>query len=408
MFLFGIKITMLSCLLVLVQTDGTVLSETSTMRKVANESCDLPPLFFKGPAPVATQWSWKWTCQEHQEGFIPVRVARPHQVPAMETLHLHRFEDLLQRPSNGSRDSKALAEVLISAAVAAHHEEWDWVGRCLDFLTSHDQPWPKSMQDQATVLEWLTLRYEGARLQSQLSQQGSILENKGLTPRWRPHTSIESVWGRHLVWDHTLAYERYHWSMLEGRPSDAMAYYREAQHFHSALQADLYSKRQIPRTTPSGPGNVFGDYRLGLGLLVLLLAGAWFRSGRRNEVRSFDGMETEDLHHEEASRVLMPSEESLSRLRSKNVFTPEDWESYKLDFEHHCPGYIPWVMSIGPGITQSELRTACMIRLGLTSREIARAQNIGVYGVAQARYRLRKRLRLSNRESIEEVLVPRN
>ncbi|NBW43865.1 MAG: helix-turn-helix transcriptional regulator, partial [Sphingobacteriia bacterium] len=73
----------------------------------------------------------------------------------------------------------------------------------------------------------------------------------------------------------------------------------------------------------------------------------------------------------------------------------------------NCPGYISWVLSRAPGMTQGELRTACMIRLGLTSREIARAQNIGVYGVAQSRYRLRKRLGLSTRVSIEEVLQPR-
>ena len=89
------------------------------------------------------------------------------------------------------------------------------------------------------------------------------------------------------------------------------------------------------------------------------------------------------------------------------VFTTEDWESYKIEFEQNCPGYISWVMGIWPGMTQGELRTACMIRLGLTSREIARAQNIGVYGVSQSRYRLRKRLGLSTRDSIEQVLFPR-
>jgi hypothetical protein len=35
------------------------------------------------------------------------------------------------------------------------------------------------------------------------------------------------------------------------------------------------------------------------------------------------------------------------------------------------------------------------------------AQNIGVYGVSQSRYRLRKRLGLSTRDSIEQVLFPR-
>jgi DNA-binding CsgD family transcriptional regulator len=45
-----------------------------------------------------------------------------------------------------------------------------------------------------------------------------------------------------------------------------------------------------------------------------------------------------------------------------------------------------------------------MILLGLTSREIARAQNISIYGVAQSRYRLRKRLGLPHQVTIEEAL----
>ena len=150
----------------------------------------------------------------------------------------------------------------------------------------------------------------------------------------------------------------------------------------------------------------FWDYRFGLGVLVLFLAGTWYRTGLHSPVvEVYDRLQGMD--GPEGWQHPMPSPEALSALRTQLIHTNEAWESFKIEFEQHCPGFIAWVLNLGPGMTQGELRTACMIRLGLTSREIARVQNIGVYGVAQSRYRLRKRLGLPTRLSIEEVLFHR-
>ncbi|MEY3157811.1 MAG: hypothetical protein RLZZ121_864 [Bacteroidota bacterium] len=407
MLLMAIKITLLSCLLVLVQTDGAVPAGATPFRADSSDPCGLPPLFFPGPAPSATQWGWKWTCQEHQNGLVPVRVARPTQLPSLDSLHLQKLEQWLRTPDQEARHPKVLAGVLISASVASVHEQWDWVGRCLDFLVNHGQPWPKSLENQAPVLEWLALRYEGARLQSLRSPEGRPLEDRGFLAHLRTRSTTNNGFQGHMAWDLTLAYERYHWSMLEGRPTDAMAYYREAQHFHSTMLADRLSGSKSPYDAQRGHGLPLWDYRLGLWFLVLFLAGAWYRTARGKSPREFVGKDLEDPQPGYAWDFSTTSPEELSRLRTLNVFTNADWESYKIEFEQNCPGYISWVLSRAPGMTQGELRTACMIRLGLTSREIARAQNIGVYGVAQSRYRLRKRLGLSTRVSIEEVLQPR-
>ncbi len=407
MLLFTIKITLLSCLLVLFQTDGAVPAGTSPFRSDSSDPCGLAPMFFPGPAPAATEWGWKWTCQEHHNGLVPIRVARPTQTPSLDSQHLQKLEQWLQSSAEEARHPKVLAGVLILASVASVHEQWGVVGRCLDFLANHGQPWPKAFENQAPVLEWLALRYEGARLQSLRSTERRRLEDRGFLARLRARSATNAGFQGHMAWDLTLAYERYHWSMLEGRPTDAMAYYREAQHFHSTMIADRLSESKSPVEAQRGNGSPFWDYRLGLWLLVLFLAGAWYRTGRGNASRPFYARDDQDARSSHVWDFSTPSPEELSRLRAMNVFTTEDWESYKIEFEQNCPGYISWVLSIGPGMTQGELRTACMIRLGLTSREIARAQNIGVYGVSQSRYRLRKRLGLSTRDSIEQVLLPR-
>jgi len=407
MVLLAIKISLLSCLLVLVQTDGAIPAGTSPLRLDSSDPCGLPPLLFSGPAPLATQWGWKWTCQEHQSGLVPVRVTRPHQVPSLDSQQIQKLEQELRFSAEEARHPKVLAGVLISASVASVHEQWDRVGRCLDFLVNHGQPWPKSLANQAPVLEWLAFRYERARLQNFGSPGGASLENRGYLARLRAGSTTNAGFQGHMAWDLTLAYERYQWSMLEGRPTDAMAYYREAQHFHSTLLADRLSETMNPYPAQGGKDFPFWDYRLGLWFLVLFLAGAWYRTLQSNPSQEFDERDEPNSQSSHAWGFPMPTPEELSRLRTMHVFTNEDWEIYKIEFEQNCPGFISWVLNRGPGMTQGELRTACMIRLGLTSREIARAQNIGVYGVAQSRYRLRKRLGLSTRVSIEEILLPR-
>jgi DNA-binding CsgD family transcriptional regulator len=55
-------------------------------------------------------------------------------------------------------------------------------------------------------------------------------------------------------------------------------------------------------------------------------------------------------------------------------------------------------------MTQSDIRLACLIRLGMTSVEISKIQNISNQGVSMARYRLRKRMGLGPDDSIPDKL----
>ena len=56
------------------------------------------------------------------------------------------------------------------------------------------------------------------------------------------------------------------------------------------------------------------------------------------------------------------------------------------------------------GITESQMTLASYIAAGMTSRQIARIQNISYDSVKKARYRLRQRLGLSTADSLEEHL----
>ena len=418
MYLFGLKLTILSCLLVLVQTDAPAwfngqqqptserLGQSSIEEPRGANPCFLPTILLPGPAPLASLWAWKWTCYEHGDGPSPVYLGQPQKVPTLDHPTFLGWEQGLQASTSPKPSTRELARMVLGASLAVQEENWDLVRRCLDFLAIKGWPLPAALQDQAPIVEWLALRYELACTQLPAYAKRVAEDNRDYSSHFKVHsTTLPPSEGR-LVWDHALAMGRYRWSRVQGRPSDALAYFREAQHLHSTLHTDWMTERQITKAAVRRTGMPFWDYRFGLGVLVLFLAGTWYRTGLHSPVvEVYDRLQGMD--GPEGWQHPMPSPETLSALRTQLIHTNEAWESFKIEFEQHCPGFIAWVLNLGPGMTQGELRTACMIRLGLTSREIARVQNIGVYGVAQSRYRLRKRLGLPTRLSIEEVLFHR-
>ena len=415
MFLFGLKLSILSCLLVLVQTDcpawltvrQPMVSKGYSQRpKEAPDqdaNCPLPTIWIPGPGNLASEWAWKWTCHEHRNGLSLVCLDQPQKEPALNHPSLQDWEQRMQVGFSSTKPGvNDLARIILGASIASQKENWVLVGRCLDFLAKKGWPLPVALQNQAPKVEWLALRYEIACAQTAI-EHPDFEDNRDYSSLFKAYSSTQESSEGHLVWDHALAMARYQRAIALRRPADAMAYYREAQYLHSTLQTDCLADRQIFKAAQRNTDMSLWDYRLSLGLLVLILAGTWYRKGLHSPVADVyerfqgnDGVQSWQLS--------MADPEALSALRTQLVHTNEAWENYKLAFEQNCPGFIAWILNLSPGMTQGELRTACMILLGLTSREIARAQNISIYGVAQSRYRLRKRLGLPHQVTIEEAL----
>ncbi|MEL7535142.1 MAG: hypothetical protein AAFN10_27815, partial [Bacteroidota bacterium] len=58
-----------------------------------------------------------------------------------------------------------------------------------------------------------------------------------------------------------------------------------------------------------------------------------------------------------------------------------------------------------PELTQNDLRICSLIRINLTTKEIASLLNISVRGVEQSRYRLKKRLGLEAKDNLQRYIV---
>ena len=57
-----------------------------------------------------------------------------------------------------------------------------------------------------------------------------------------------------------------------------------------------------------------------------------------------------------------------------------------------------------PNITQNDLRLCTLLRLNLSTKEIAALLNISIRGVEQSRYRLKKRLDLEGAEDLVKYI----
>ena len=95
----------------------------------------------------------------------------------------------------------------------------------------------------------------------------------------------------------------------------------------------------------------------------------------------------------------------LNALSRSRIVTDDDWEEFKVRYNKVFPGFMFRMKEKHPAITPAELRLAALIRLKLSSREIAAVLGISADSVKKARQRLRKKLHLETEIGLEEALV---
>ncbi len=96
---------------------------------------------------------------------------------------------------------------------------------------------------------------------------------------------------------------------------------------------------------------------------------------------------------------------SLENLIHYSFNLDEDWEEFSLYFEEVHPGFFDWLNDNCPNLTPNELRLCALLRLNLSSKEIASLLGISPSSVKIARYRLRKKLQLNTEESLTGYLM---
>ena len=83
----------------------------------------------------------------------------------------------------------------------------------------------------------------------------------------------------------------------------------------------------------------------------------------------------------------------------------KNWENFTQYFEQVHKNFSFNVKAKYPEITPNELRLLALLKMNLSSKEIANILNISGEGIKKARYRLRKKLNISSDTSLQEIAL---
>ncbi len=95
---------------------------------------------------------------------------------------------------------------------------------------------------------------------------------------------------------------------------------------------------------------------------------------------------------------------SLIRLINRELKGEDYWKEFTLYFNQTDKAFIQTLSTRHPDLTQNDLRLCALIRLNLSTKEIASLLNITVRGVEQGKYRLKKRLGLSKGDDLNTYI----
>jgi DNA-binding CsgD family transcriptional regulator len=83
----------------------------------------------------------------------------------------------------------------------------------------------------------------------------------------------------------------------------------------------------------------------------------------------------------------------------------DEWEQLKLHFDTVFSGFYDKLLGISPTLTETELRHCMFIKLHIQTKEIARILNVDPRSVQTARYRIKKKLNLSEDQDLRSFLI---
>jgi DNA-binding CsgD family transcriptional regulator len=97
--------------------------------------------------------------------------------------------------------------------------------------------------------------------------------------------------------------------------------------------------------------------------------------------------------------------QKIIRVLDKELDHDSEWEQFVMHFDNVHTNYLKKLKDHCPDLTASELKLAAYLRLNLTTKEIAQLMNISIRGVETSRYRLRKKLELTNETNLFDYLI---
>ena len=120
----------------------------------------------------------------------------------------------------------------------------------------------------------------------------------------------------------------------------------------------------------------------------------------------------EDIISELKEKLLQPEYDikleedfnELETLLNSKLTTEGDWDKYLQLFTKKNPYFIPELKNRYPELSRNEIKIFALVKLGLTTREMAGILMISPSSVNTARYRLRKKINLDSSIKLEDTI----
>lgn len=96
---------------------------------------------------------------------------------------------------------------------------------------------------------------------------------------------------------------------------------------------------------------------------------------------------------------------NLEKVVDKAINTEQSWEEFKLYFEEVHTDFFSKIKTTHPSVSSRELRLSALLRLNLSTKEIANLLNLPTKTIEVARYRLRKKLELKQEDNLVEYIM---
>jgi len=96
---------------------------------------------------------------------------------------------------------------------------------------------------------------------------------------------------------------------------------------------------------------------------------------------------------------------SLVNTIKLNLQDDKNWENFSKYFEQVHKDFNSKIKQQYPHVTAHELRLMALLKMNLSSKEIASILNISNEGIKKARYRLRKKLNIGSEDSLNDLII---
>lgn len=123
---------------------------------------------------------------------------------------------------------------------------------------------------------------------------------------------------------------------------------------------------------------------------------------KKNEVLEGLKQQAQELKEKEESKK---GYQSLIRTINFDLQDDNNWENFSRYFEEVHKDFNRNVKAKYPQVTSNELRLLALLKMNLSSKEIANILNISQEGIKKARYRLRKKLDITTEDSLQDLVL---